>query len=436
MTIQPANLPRKSHRSMKMLRPVQSHVVLSPTPAALAAQRFATVAVISTFMVSIYLYKAWYIAAMAALVVTVGLIVLDRLRYRGLFGALVPLSFYFLWLVTTALWATYPGDAVWFGSAASIGIVIAALFYLLALNQPHRITGVFLAFAWISVPITAWTFWRSPEASRTGGYAIAVLPFVPAFCWSEIARGRRTTLATLTLVVTFGLLIFARSRTPIGVAIFTTAIAIFTFSKGILTLIRRGIIALAAIALTFGGLVYFEPTREIALITFSRFTHISVRVGDVYVEADPPVDVVRGDLHKAARQYGREYLFFGMGYRNFPKYFARDWSPISKPYTLHSMYETWWVEGGLVCLLTVFIVFHRHFRSLVRAMRCSVDAEVRRLARVMIVASLGIFLFGLFHQTHDNPLMYALIGIGAALPRSASLARHCMGRSHLKQSSV
>lgn len=402
-------------------RAVRSPIARSSAGTALFIQRFFAVSVFAALMVSIYAYKIWYIATAAALAVTALFIVLAGFRYRGVVDALVPVGVYFLWLLTTAFWASHPRQTVWFAVADSIGIAVAVLFYLVALNQPHRITGMFIALAFIAIPTTAFIFWRNPEATRSGGYAISILPFVPPFCWADIARRRKPVLSTLALIVTFGLLIFARSRTPILVAAFTTGLAVFAFSRGIPALIKRAVLALVIMVLAFGALVVFRPTREMALITFSRFTHIDIHFGDVYIESEPEVDPVRVDLHRAAKRYGREHLFFGMGYHNFPYYFARDWSPIGRPYTLHSMYETWWVEGGVVCVLIVFVMFYRHFRSLVRAMRGSADSEVRRLARTMIVASLGVFVLGLFHQTHVNPMLYALIGIGAALPRVAPL---------------
>jgi len=87
------------------------------------------------------------------------------------------------------------------------------------------------------------------------------------------------------------------------------------------------------------------------------------------------------------------------------------------------MYETWWVEGGLVMVGIVLVMFYRQFQALVRAMRWSADGEVRVLARVMIIATLGSFVFGMFHQTHVNPMLFALLGMGAALPRTAPLLR-------------
>jgi len=418
MNIRPVGLAIDDRRK-SWVSQTRSGIV--PARGSLAIQRYVIAGLVAAYMISIYEFKTWYFVAGAALASTALLILLGQLRYRGVAAAVGPVCVYFFWLLSTALWANEPSATVWFATADSIAIAVAALFYLLALNQPGRVGDVFLAFVWLAVPISAYIFWRDPEASRSGGYAIAVLPFVPAFCWAEIARGRRPVRAALCLSMVFALLIFARSRTPILVAVFTTGLAVFAFSRGIFALLRRTLIAVGVLVLAFGALVYFRPTRALALTTFSRFTHVDVDFGGVYVKSEILSDPLRAELHKAAIHYGREYFFFGLGYHNFPPYFARYWSPIGREYTLHSMYETWWVEGGLVCLLIMTWIFCRSLRSLARAMRRSVDPEVRILARVVIIGILGAFVFGLFHQTQQNPMMYALIGIAAALPRAASM---------------
>jgi O-antigen ligase len=83
--------------------------------------------------------------------------------------------------------------------------------------------------------------------------------------------------------------------------------------------------------------------------------------------------------------------------------------------TLHNTYQTWALEGGVPCLLISVYLLWKYFNILVTRIRRSIDNTEKSYYKLLIISMCCLLLEGLFHQIHQTPVFFILIGIVYAL---------------------
>lgn len=373
---------------------------------AIAAATF----VIWTFVVSVYVYKTWYIAAALALTVVLLLSATGRLRTDGLLPALVPVLVYFAVLLAGVLWAEFPDETIRWVAIDSISIAVFVLFFIAGRNaRPGTIMTALSTICIPSVAIAALNYALEPWATRSAQYAVGMLPFITPFLCLRAASARPRWPSLLALATAFGVLVVGRSRTPLGTACLLTALAIIAFRPSRRSALRDAFVYGTVIAAILGALLFVPVARKLVVGMFVRLTHIGVDWGDLHIPPDP-VNQERVDLTRISMDMLPRRMPLGIGYMNFPLYFEDE---TGYRLSLHNVYMTWLLEGGAPCAMVVLVLATMHVRSLRRYVRRGTP-EQRDFGRACLLASLGLLPLGAFHQVHQMPALWMLLGLGAA----------------------
>jgi hypothetical protein len=381
--------------------------------------------VLWSYIASFYVYKTWYIAT--ALVVTVlwCLAAVGVVRTRGWVRALLPVSSYFAVLMASSLWAEYPAmTRLWVG-IDSIEILVVFVFFLALRNSsPQYVTSMLM---WLVVPAVIMStimYYLDPTLSRLAHYALPLLPVIVPFAFVHMVWSGKRTVGLLTLVVSFAVLAISRSRTPLVEAIIAALLSMFVFRKNIFEFFRRLMIGGLTATMALALMLAIPVTRRLVVMTYVRFSYQTVHWDDLYVEAEK-VDQIRIDINDLAWKLGVEHFPMGIGYMNFAPNFDRFYN---FPINLHSMYVTWFTEGGVLCLAVIGALVWRHLAGLRSYMR-SGTREERLFAKACLIASLGVAFAGLSQQLHQTPVLWLLVGLGSAAAATARERRSVRRRA-------
>jgi hypothetical protein len=355
--------------------------------------------VLWAYVCSSFVYKTWYIATAIALT---ALIVRRAVRVDGLWRAVAPVLFYFAWLLAGALWATFPDLVVRWVAIDSIGIAVFVLFYIAGRNASTQaiITALISLIIPTMIVATIDHVFRTtdPTATRLAPYGIVLLPLVVPFLVLRDRWPYRVAMAAA-----FALLVVGRNRVCLATAAVLLIISIVVLARE--RVVRELLLHAAVVAMTIGVLLIVPTTRTPVVAMAARYVRADVALGDVYVPAQKP-DGSRPMLAKASRELLPHAMPLGIGYMNMLGYTGK---------SLHSMYMTFLLEGGLPCVAIVLFIAWRHARALRFA---SGD-----YAKALGIASIGILLIGLFHQVQQSPGPFMLLGLGAACrPEERKLA--------------
>jgi hypothetical protein len=367
-------------------------------------------------------YKSWYITTAGVLVVTFLLLLAGALRTHGLVRSAGLIVLYFLYLFLTATWAAYPATTIWYVSAECIYIAIFALFYLLSVNfTPDQIIDFFVWLVPPAIVIYFVTYVANPDASRLGGYVLVLLPFLLLFCTLRLfqtASVRNLAYVAVSLLM----LVIGMSRAPLLIAGLGLLMMFVTIAKQRRTRIRivAGFLIVTAVATSA---ILTVPTLRIsAAKTFVRITDQEVTVGDEVIAAEHP-DYLRWTIYADALSLYQANWLFGIGYMNFMPWFGERYSFSFETangkeiigMNLHNVYQTWAVEGGLACLVIVALVLWKYFSILRRRIKQSKNDWERAYYKLLIIGMICLLVEGLFHQVHQTPVLFMLLGIVYAL---------------------
>jgi hypothetical protein len=367
-------------------------------------------------------YKSWYITTACVAALTVLFLLSGILEFRGLFGASLIIAVYYLYLLLTAAWAEYPETTIWYALADTIFIVIFALFYLLSMNfSVTHMTDFFVHLIPPAFIIFIISYVIDPEAIRIGYYVLPFLPFLFLFCILQLMAFfsiRSIVYATTCLFM----LVVGMSRTPLLAAgvgvilIFLTSIKQWTTRlKFVAAFISIGLL------LTFTILAY-QPFRLYAAKTLARITYQDVAVGEETIQSEE-IDVVRWAIFADAISLFQTNWMFGIGYMNFMPWFGDEYSYRFEDVrdrevvgmSLHNSFQTWALEGGLPCLAIVTLLLWKYFGILRRRITQSESNIEKAYYKTYSIAMICSLIMGLFHQIHQTPVFYILLGSVYAL---------------------
>lgn len=362
------------------------------------------VAVLWAYSVSNYLFRIWYVATAAALLVAALLIGRRVARVSGLGRAIAPVIAYFAVLLAGVLWAMYPADTLRWVAIDSIGIAVFVLAFLAGRNaSPAAIADGLMTLTIPAVIMTAIMVTVEPEAPRIAQYAVALLPFVAPFAYWRAVTARTPWPAVLTLAATFAVLIIGRSRTHLATAVLLTILAALAFRKNT----RQALMVITAVAVTGMVLVLVPATR-------APIAEMSMRL------AGEPVNPQRVALAAVSKSLWQETMPLGIGYGNFIRRFQ---AVTGYELQVHSVYAAWLVEGGILGIAAVLFLAGSHIRALAAYIREAPSPDQRAYGQVCAIASIGIATIGVFHQVHQTPALWMILGIGAACGAEARSRR-------------
>jgi hypothetical protein len=386
--------------------------------------------VLWAYICSSFVYKTWYLATAIALTTLAAFAARaarnagvppaeqaaspppspTAIRIDSLLRAVAPLILYFTWLLTTALWAAFPEVVVRWVAIDAIGIAVFILFYVAGRNA--RATSIVTALISILIPamiVAAIDHLRSdpadPAATRLAPYAVTLLAILVPFL---VLRERESTTRwpyRIAIGVTFALLILGRNRACLATALVLLAVSIVVFARP-----RDALVHAVIVAITIGVLLIVPATRTPVVALAARIARADVTFGGVRVAAQKR-DGVRPTLARLSRELLPSAMPLGIGYMNMLEYSRQ---ATGRSSSLHNMYMTFLLEGGLPCVAIVLFLAWRHARALQMRMRFPPDAEERDYAKALAIASVGVLLIGLVHQVQQSPAPFMLLALGAA----------------------
>jgi hypothetical protein len=142
----------------------------------------------------------------------------------------------------------------------------------------------------------------------------------------------------------------------------------------------------------------------------ARIARTGVTVGGVHVPAQKR-DGVRPTLARLSRELLPTAMPLGIGYMNI---LESSRQATGRSSSLHNMYMTFLLEGGLPCVAIVLLLAWRHARALQTRVRFPLDDQERDYAKALALASVGVLLIGLVHQVQQSPAPFMLLALGAA----------------------
>lgn len=392
----------------------------------------AGTAVLWAHVCSTFMYRTWYIVAAIAAAMVIAVAATGRLRLRGLLPVTLPVAGYFALLWIGSKWAKYPAETTRWALIDSIEIVVFALFVLAGLNSPGR--AIALAVVSVVIPaglMASFEYLLNPYASRLAGYSLVLLPLIVAFAFSGVHLSWRKWPWALGMGMAGVLLLVGRSRAPLAAALLVAAFSLMFFGKGALDRIRKGLAAILVMIIIALVLAAIPRTRPMVMTTFFRLTQLlppgSVPFGGEaaitaleneikgthYVRQTMPR--AEGGIRKEIRDFShrllRENFPAGIGYMNFvPHFYERTAMTVS----LHNMYMTWLLEGGVVVALYVFVFGALLLFGIVRSLRRDETLEDRAYGIALLLSAGAVLFVGGFHQLHQSPALWAMAGLGAA----------------------
>ena len=369
-------------------------------------------ALLWSFIWSSWWYPGWYIGGAIAAVAIAAVVRSGGLRTEGLPLALLFVIVYFALLLSTALWANDPRETIKWVIADSIEIVVFVLFFLAARNCSAD--EVAIAIASLIVPtlmLASVEYALDPYARRLAGNALALMPLVMAF-------SRRKWPYAVAMSCTFAYLLIGRSRIPLAAAILAAGLVVLVRGSSARDRVRNLAAAMAIGAVIVTAIAIIPATRLMMMTTVLRVVRelpapvLYARMeeqldGTPYREHLRPLPI-RASISVLSERLARESFPLGIGYRNFA---LRYQEAYGERIPLHSMYSAWLIEGGLPVVL--YVVVSAGWLVMM----------LRRERGPILIGLAAVLLIGAFHQMHQSPALWVLVGLGAAAATSGRRAR-------------
>jgi GNAT superfamily N-acetyltransferase len=305
-----------------------------------------------------------------------------------------------LWVVST--WEVIPGTAAPYFRFEAIHLVVALNAYVIGraltgreILKGHALLGLVLMAATLAQMAL------DPDLSRYG-YGMQLMLCTSAM----LVLGWRWAAAGALIVIMASL-----HKTTLGCALLGVLVVFWWAKippqKG--NKYVRAIYPLLALVVVAGGVIYLAPMIG---ATIERFLpegmHFYGLVGE-------HVDRQRGYITDLSLDLLPEYWLTGMGYMNFYALTATEATTLYaidrfgvEVYgtSLHNSYMTWALEGGLLVMLAVALIFWRAGARI----RFIWSAEPN-MGVLLLAWCVSALLFGWFHQLHASVQFWSILGI-------------------------
>lgn len=343
-----------------------------------------------------------------------------RLTDRGFRELALLVVLYFAAFAIVSFWEQFPGTSVEHGKFELIHIAVAFNAYLLGRAlPPERILKMHVVLGIVLMLYAVAQMVFGADVSRYG-YGQQLMLCLPA----ALILGRHN----LAIV---GILIMMASahKTPLGSAIVAIAFTFWWLHGASWLRNRRAgrvrrwkrervllfpikVIAVIVVAVVV-GLVF---TERIAL-TVARFlpedTYIDFGSFSVVGEGE---DRERLYVSEASRSLLPDYFIQGMGFMNFYAWTGRDRDSsrvtrLGREETgvnLHNSYMTWALEGGLLVVSAVLLMF---YRTHLRIRNLLAVPAFRQVGILAVSWAAALLLLGTAHQLHAIVQLWGTIGL-------------------------
>jgi hypothetical protein len=332
---------------------------------------------------------------------------------HGLRELLFLMAVYFGAFYVVSFWELFPGTTVTYGKFELINVVVAISGYVLGrISNQHELLKVHYHLGVVLVAGTLTQLALDPNLLRYG-YGAQLMLCLPAAMllrkyWLVMigiavvfSSQHKTYLVSAILALSIvGL--FARRTADVRVSS-RSPVPYLRAANGILAL---GLCVVVAILLA---------PRFVA--TVARFLPDEASIELLGIRAaSEGTDRVRDYASERSLDFLSQHFVGGMGYMNFfvstgLESNLTNTSRLGREETgvnLHSSYMTWIVEGGLLVVTAVLLLFYRLWKRISWLAR---NASSRNVGVLAIGWCVALLLLGAYHQLHSTPQFWGTIGI-------------------------
>lgn len=357
------------------------------------------VGILAAFMVSVSVYKLWYILAASVIFFTVLLSRPSNRWFKVAFVDLTPIGLYCIAAALSLFLSSAPDVGRYFLLADAIFPALTVLFYAVGVaSKPIEIVRAFRFLVPLAALATAITWGSVPGRE---GYRVAfILPYVIPFLFVGGASYLHAVSALAIIFVT-------RSRVPTVSGFALAALTPLAMGQPRKLHLPRLIIGAAGL---FGVALFVPATRIIIIQVLARFIGQPVSfAGASFVPQS--YDPTREKLSILSSELAGP-SWFGVGYGNFGIYYAERFSDDQQTAaSLHSVYEALWVETGVVGFASALIMISYVLLRLYQGYQSAQSSLDRHYFLGLTLSSGAILFAALFHQMHQTPMLFVIMGL-------------------------
>lgn len=366
--------------------------------------------ILIAYMASVKVYKIWYIVTAAVLLV---LPLFVRISWLGLRDFLEDAKWFILYWIAVALSVVFsinPARSQTALMADAIYPCVFLIFYTVAICSAYdSIERMMRLLVWAAVLVLLINF-DAKLQGQNGHWIGFVLPYVVPFVVSAICRGNRLAIAELMILAS--LVLLTNSRAQVGVTFLVSVASFVAFSKSIRQLLALSTISVLGCVAFVGALTQIHTARNILLVTVARLTGLFAEEGERPFGI-PIADPTRGRINDLFWSMFGDGGWTGIGYFAFGPIYVAHYDGYADM-SLHSIYQVWWLETGYLgtaaaawMLIAFFVEMYRNRGN----------PAVRACALGMV----GVLIAGNFHQMHQSPMFYVMLGLGLGAARKLRL---------------
>lgn len=381
-------------------------------PWALSVLTISAMAMLWSFSLvpSILKVRWFFIAAASGTLASAFLVGTRTINSTGVVRSLFWPSLYFGYFAIAAIaFAVDRTESLFWLGLDCVNLGVFTVFFLLARNGGSKL----IQTVFISAICAGWIaflcdFILGTERVRLGGYGNTLIAVLLPFCFIDIEE--RLTIRTIQVASCLLVLTLSKSR-----AVFAAGWVLLCGSL-VLLLPRKRTWVLLLLLLFFLGLaiqlLLAMPEGRWHLVTMiSRLTGMPVEVAGTYIAYEGP-DWVRTGLTEEFWRLFWEFQPFGMGYFGFMSYSETHGMYVM---SLHNMYQAWWLEGGVFGFALGCGMLLRTVQLLMKAQMAETDERDKRTYRAILLGLAGVCAIGIYHQMHQNAVLFALMGTSFGL---------------------
>jgi O-antigen ligase len=391
-----------------------------PNPLLLILATYATWSIVGSF----WAMKFFAINVATALLIIVLTAGFGKLSLGGMTSAVLPLLGYCGYLFATSLWALNPEITLFYAAIDSLYVFVFCIAYVVALNRSARDSeSLFTSALYICALVAAFHMVYRPFGNMRWGNGIAMvlaaaLPFIVGVA---IRRGTWRTISSAVLTIV--LLAIAQSKTGILATGAVLPVTFLTHVGNVRRAIRVSVMSAIPVCAILVALFSIDSIRVASANTFVRLTGVSLQVGstDLLAEKEDPNRVFE---RTQGWEWFWEHMPWGVGHMN---YTVLSSARLRYVLAAHNTYLAWGIEGGIPLLLLgggLLARFAKRTSDLLRNRRLSADE--RAVVKSCGLSLLALLIFGLAHQIHQYPPLYALLGFMEGLHRRERLQRRAI----------
>lgn len=358
----------------------------------------------------------YFIISVMLVVLSVVFMSVARLNFVPVLTCLFPLIFYFFYFIVSASWALYPFQAVYYIVNDSVYFFAALLF---AFNARHNsfeeMIKMFRIASYSAIIVTCLLWIKSSNIEQLGGYSAPVLGV--AFPYLFIYQSKSIVKKYIPILLALAILIVCASRTPLICAIVGTFLTTLFTEKRVLKIIAKVVKLSSMLIAVFSILLFVPVIREFMIRLIFKFT--SYDIGYTAGELNRGVDETRWSIYTEAMNVYSGFWFQGMGYMNFMQWYGDKLGVYSESsngkeiigVNLHNSYQTWALEGGLICLIIIGYLFYKYIIISIARIKQSETYYERSFHIVGLISLVSFAIFASFHQLHQTIIFFIIIGI-------------------------